>query len=72
VAADLLAEGARLRLRRRRQRARLRAGQALESPARVALRSLPAVRTAVRDRRVPVPPDTQDVLLRLLDEVEAA
>ncbi len=69
LARDLLREGARLRLRRRAQRARLRAGARLEAPARAALRASPAFRRAVADGRVPVPPDTRDVLRRLLDEL---
>jgi hypothetical protein len=71
TAAELLRLGAELRLRRRTQAARRRVGGRLEEPARRALRTSPSLRRAVADRRLPVPPDTADVLVRLLGEVEA-
>jgi hypothetical protein len=72
VAADLLAEAARLRARRRVQHLRRRAGRALEPAARWGLRRSARFRGAVAARTVPVPEDTRDVLQRLLEDVGTA
>jgi hypothetical protein len=70
LAMVLAREGARLRLLRRAQRLRRGAGARLEAPTRALLRRSPSARAAVRDRRLPLPDDTQDVLARLLREAE--
>jgi glycosyltransferase involved in cell wall biosynthesis len=67
LAWTLLREGARLRAVRRVQSVRRRLGAILERPARAAM-GLDTFRAAVRDHRLPVPPDTQEVLDRLLTE----
>ena len=68
LALELLVAGARLRLVRRGAAARRRLGRRLEGPARAALRRSPRLRAAVRERRLPVPADTREVLVRLLGE----
>lgn len=67
LAWALLREGVRLRAVRRAQSVRRRLGALLEGPTRAAL-GMRAFRAAVRGRRLPVPPDTQEVLERLLAE----
>lgn len=67
LAWALLREGARLRAVRRAQSVRLRVGALLERPTMAAM-ELPRFRAAVRDRRLPLPPDTHDVLNHLLSE----
>jgi hypothetical protein len=68
LAAALLREGARLRLVRRAQRARLRLGLRLEAPARGALARSAVLRDAVERDALPLPPDTREVLRRLLPQ----